>query len=139
MLSPTQFKPITTVSARLPICDFAFPRSLPAIMHPEPELRVSVDTARNHIVDSRRQSYGVPFCLSQFIDTNRFQKLETMPRFLRNAKNEHNRRIVPDGQFGRCRRGPCRSAKKRDKDTLAWEDGLIGQDHHGRLLQQSFE
>src|SRR5437868_13989652 len=102
---------MTTVSARLPICDFAFSRPFPAIVHPKPEVGSREDATRDHVVDSRRQRHRVPFFLSQLIDTNRFLELETMPRFLRNAKSEHNRRTSLYGHFGRCGRCPGPAAE----------------------------
>src|SRR5450755_4795122 len=125
MLSPTQFKPMTTVSARLPISDF--PRPLPAIVHPEPEVRPGDDTSGDHVVDPRRKHYRVLFFLSQLSDTNRFRELEPMPRFLRNAKSEHNCRVPLDGHPGGGGRGPRRAPQKGHEDAFTREDGLVGK------------
>src|SRR5712691_5669913 len=137
MLSPTQFRPITTVSARLPIS--GVPRPFPAIVHPEPEVGAGGDTTGNHVVDPCRQRHRIPFYLSESIDTNRFFELETMPRFVRNAKSEHNRRAPPDGQLRGRRCRPRRTPDKGSQDTFARKDGLVGQHDDNSVLFESFE
>src|SRR5947207_10822080 len=100
-LSPTQLRPITTVS--LAIHSYTFPRRrprpLPAIVHPQPELRVRRDPIRDHVVDSLRQRHRFALRLGQLIDVHWFAKLEPMLGIVRYAKSEHNSRAATNRHF----------------------------------------
>src|SRR3954451_524781 len=102
-LSPTQLRPITTVSL-LAMClahSLTGARPLPAIVHPQPKLRPGGDSARDDVVDPSCQRHRVSLVLAQLVHTNRLFKLETMSETVRNAKTEHNCRAVPHGHLRR--------------------------------------
>src|SRR5687768_7986670 len=139
MLSPTQLRPMTTVSAvRLPIHWFAFSRALPPIVHPQPEFRTGNDAPRDHVVDPLRQRHRVSLFLTQLVDTNRPLEFEAMPGSVRYAKSEHNRRAMMEGQArGRwCR--PRRTSHEAHENALSGNDGLIRKKHDHGLFRQCF-
>src|SRR5438105_2522278 len=104
---------MTTVLLLLLIClAFTRFRPFPAIMHPQPQLRVGCDAARDHLVDSSRQRHRFLLAVAQLIDVDRLLELQTVPEPVRYAKGEHNCRAEaeshPRGGIG----GPGRDAKE---------------------------
>src|SRR5262249_38621870 len=112
MLSPTQLRPITTVS--LAICFFALsrPGPFPSIVHPQPQLRLGSDAAGDHVIDLGSQQRWIPFLFAQLINTNWLLELETMPGPVRNAKSEHNSRTKAESEFRGSVGGPSRAAEE---------------------------
>src|SRR4051794_41166086 len=141
MLSPTQLRPITTVS-ELAIClahSLTGARPLPAIVHPQPKLRPGSDSARDDVVDPFRQRHRVSLILAQLVHTNRLFKLETMSGTVGNAKSEHNCRAVPRGHLCRGVGGPRRTSQKRHENPFPRLHRLIGKkDDHG-VLGEAFQ
>src|SRR5688572_10918192 len=134
MLSPTQLRPMTTVSHAM--YDFAFSRPFPAIVHPKPKVGAGNDAPGDHVVDSVRQHHRVSVPLRQQVGTNRLVEFDTMPEAVGNAKSEHNRRAGPQSHFGRCGRGPCGTPEKGNENAFARLHGLVGQEDDHRVFRE---
>src|ERR1051326_3671668 len=137
MLSPTQFNPITTVSL-LAIQYFAFPRPLPTIVHPQPELGAGGDAARDDVVESRRQRHRISFRFAQLIDAYRLLELQPMPEAVRYAKSEHNCRTALEGHLRRCVGRPRFASDERHQNAFARLHRLIGKHHHEPVVGECF-
>src|SRR5687768_6311516 len=85
-LSPTQLRPMTTVSHTIVL---AFSRPFPAIVHPEPELGTVGDAARKHVVHVTGEPLRAVFIIRKFSGVDRGNELDTMPDAVRDAKSEH--------------------------------------------------
>src|SRR4051795_9420939 len=140
-LSPTQLRPITTVSelAIYLAHSLAGARPLPAIVHPQPKLRPGSDSARDDVVDPFRQRHRVSLILAQLVHTNRLFKLETMSGTVRNAKSEHNCRAVPRGHLRRGIGGPRRMPQKWHEHPFPRLHRLVGKKHDHGILGEAFQ
>src|SRR5688572_1015811 len=133
-LSPTQLRPMTTVSHTIVL---AFSRPFPAIVHPEPELGTVGDAARDHVVHVSRQHLRAVLSLCEIRGPNRLDDLDAMPQAVRDAKSEHNRRVGPQRHLRRSGSRPRRTSEKRDQNAFSRQRGLVAEKEDDGILGEA--